>query len=66
MSTLAEIERAADALPQDQQDSLFEWLAERMRQRRINGCSTHSALDIAPVSLGRVIRPIGPEDDLLV
>jgi hypothetical protein len=65
MSTLTEIERAADALPQDQQESLFEWLSDRMRSRRPNSTSPHSVLDIAPVSLGRVIRPLSPDDDLL-
>ena len=65
MSTLTEIERAADALPQDQQESLLECLSERMRRRHLNSVSPHSVLDIAPVSLGRVIRPLSPEDDLL-
>ena len=65
MSTLKEIERAADALPPDQQGSLLEWLAERMRRRRLGSAPPHSVLDIAPVSLGRVIRPLGPDDDLL-
>ena len=65
MSTLAEIERAADALPRDQQERLFEWLSERVRTRRFNSASPHSVLDIAPVSLGRVIRPLSTDDDLL-
>jgi hypothetical protein len=65
MSTLTEIERAAEALPQEQQEHLFEWLAGRMRRRRLDGASPHSVLDIPPVSLGRVIRPLNPEDDLL-
>ena len=65
MSTLAEIERAADALPLDEQESLLMWLSERTRNRRLNNASPHSVLDIAPVSLGRVIRPLGPDDDLL-
>jgi len=65
MATLTEIERAADALPLEQQESLIKWLSERMRTRRLNGTSPHSVLDIAPVSLGRVIRPLSAEDDLL-
>jgi hypothetical protein len=65
MSTLAEIERAADALPPDQQESLFEWLSMRMRNRRLEGVAPHSVLDIAPVSLGGVIRPLTRDDDLL-
>jgi hypothetical protein len=65
MSTLTEIEQAANALPLDQQESLLEWLSERMRRQRPVGVSPHSVLDIAPVSLGRVIGPLGAEDDLL-
>lgn len=65
MFRLTEIERAAEALPQEQQESLFEWLSGRLRGRSIVGVSPHSVLDIAPVSLGRVIRPLGSEDDLL-
>jgi len=65
MSTLAEIERAADALPPDQQESLFEWLSMRMRNRRLERVAPHSVLDIAPVSLGGVIRPLTRDDDLL-
>jgi hypothetical protein len=65
MSTLTEIERAAANLPQAQQESLFEWLSERMRSQRLNSASPHSVMDIAPVSLGRMIRPLGPDDDLL-
>lgn len=65
MSSLTEMERAAEALPLEQQESLLEWLSGRLRGRRIAGVSPHSVLDIAPVSLGRVIRPLGSEDDLL-
>jgi hypothetical protein len=65
MSTLTEIEQAADALPLDQQESLLERLSERMRRRRLNGVSPHSVLDIASVSLGQVIRPLSTDDDLL-
>jgi len=60
-----EIERAADALPLEQQENLFEWLAERVRRRRLDGASAHSVLDIPPVSLGRMIRPLNLDDDLL-
>lgn len=65
MSTLTEIEQAAAALPLDQQESLVERLSELMRRRRLHSESSHSVLDIAPVSLGRVIRPLSPKDDLL-
>jgi hypothetical protein len=36
-----------------------------MRRRRLKSALPHSVLDIAPVSLGRVIRPFSPDDDLL-
>jgi hypothetical protein len=65
MSTLTEIERAADALPLDQQENLLEWLSERTRRRRPKSAAPHSVLDIAPVSLGRVIRALSTEDDVL-
>jgi hypothetical protein len=67
MSTLTEIERAADALPQAQQESLLVWLSERIHRRGANNVnvSPHSVLDIAPVSLGRVIRPLNVDDDVL-
>jgi hypothetical protein len=65
MSTLTEIERAAEALPPEQQESLFVWLSERVGKQRLNSNSRHSVLDIAPVSLGHVIRPLGSDDDLL-
>jgi hypothetical protein len=29
------------------------------------GPDTHSILDIPPVGVGAVVRPLGPEDDLL-
>ena len=62
---MTEIERAADALPPDQQESLLEWLSERVRRGRRKSAIPHSVLDIAPVSLGRVLRPLSKEDDLL-
>jgi hypothetical protein len=65
MSTLTEIERAADALPLDQQESLVEWLSGRIHNRRSSGALPHSVLDIAPVSLGGMILPLSPDDDLL-
>jgi hypothetical protein len=65
MSSLAEIERAAEALPLEQQESLFKWPSGRLRNRSLESISRHSLLDIAPVSLGGVIRPLGPNDDLL-
>jgi hypothetical protein len=65
MSTLLEIERAAEALPQDQQERLFEWLSARVRTRQRNGRPPRSVLDIAPVSVGAIIRPLESDDDVL-
>jgi hypothetical protein len=65
MTTLAEIEAAAESLPQDQQKRLLEWLAERLRQQNLKIAQPHSVLDIPPVSLGKVIRPLQSDDDLL-
>jgi hypothetical protein len=65
MSTLTEIERAADSLPLEQQENLFEWLAEQLRRRRLGSASAHSVLEIPPVSLGHVMRPLNRDDDLL-
>ena len=65
MSTLAEIERVANALPQDQQEQLLERLSERMRHQCPRSVLSHSVLDITPVSLGLVIRPWSADDDLL-
>jgi hypothetical protein len=65
MSILTEIERAADALPEDQLMGLLEWLSERMRRRQFKSAPPHSVLEIKPVSVGRVIRPFSSDDDLL-
>ena len=65
MSSLAEIERAVEALPPDQLEHLFVWLSGRLRYRQHNNRSTHGVLDIAPVSLGRMVRPLDRDDDLL-
>lgn len=65
MSTLAEIEAAAEALPRDQQESLLNWLAARLRTRGLRTTEPQSVLDIAPVSLGKVIRLPDADDDIL-
>jgi hypothetical protein len=65
MTTLAQIEAAAEALSYDQKKTLMEWLAERMRSKDSPVAVPHSVLDIPPVSLGNVIRLPSPDDDLL-
>jgi hypothetical protein len=63
MTTLAEIEVAAAALRPAEQRKLFNWLAARLRQNEPS--SSHSVLDIAPVDLGELLKPLTRDDDLL-
>ena len=63
--TLAEIEAAAAALSLDEQKKLLNWLAARMRQDQLSSKPAHSVLDIPPVSLGEILRPLTRDDDLL-
>jgi hypothetical protein len=69
MSTLVEIEEAVDALPPEQKKQLLHFIAERLGSGTVgltaDGRRQHGVLDIPPVSLGRVLRPLSPEDDLL-
>ena len=64
MSRLIEIETAAAALPSSEQEELLTWLALRVKQdgSRSNG---HSVLDITPVNLGEVLKPMDDGYDLL-
>ena len=74
MNTLSEIEAAVKSLPMRQQEALFTSLAARLshpvspERREHSYPSTqpgHSVLDISPVHLGGVLRPLSPDDDLL-
>ena len=73
MSTLTEIEAAVETLPSPAQEELFAFLAARLGRGRTPQLSEprepaigrHSVLDIAPVHVGRVLRPLSPDDDLL-
>ena len=74
MSTLSEIEMALESLPLSQQQALFAFLAARLhhakdsgQQRRLRDSdqTRHSVLDISPAHLGRVLRPLSVDDDLL-
>lgn len=65
MTTLAEIEAAAAALPLDEQKELFNWLASRIRQDESSSTPTHSVLNIPPVRLGEILKPLTRDDDLL-
>ncbi len=74
MNTLSEIEAAVKSLPMRQQEALFTSLTARLSRavspelREHSYPSTppgHSVLDIPPVHLGGILRPLSPDDDLL-
>jgi hypothetical protein len=69
MTTLPEIERAADSLPPEQKKQLVQFLLTRLGPLGAATASTspknHSILDIHPVHLGAILRPLTPDDDLL-
>ena len=70
MSTLAEIEAAVDQLPSQQQEQLLFFLTARLHNGRtvrlpMPARAGRNVLDIAPVSLGEVLRPLSSDDDLL-
>lgn len=70
MTTLSEIEHAADALPSEQKQQLVQFLLTQLGR---NGGATlsvstpreHSILDIPAVHLGAVLQPLTSDDDLL-
>jgi len=74
MSTLAEIEAAVETLRPPEQEHLFVLLAARLGRHagpslshtpaapKPNG---HSVLDIPPIHVGRILRPLSADDDLL-
>jgi hypothetical protein len=62
MSTLAEIEMAVPHLGVDELTHLERLIhALRMKKNR----TRRSALDLPPLNLGRVLKPLNNEDDLL-
>ncbi len=70
MTTLAEIEHAADSLPPEQKKQLVQFLLTRLGP--LGGATAsvafprgHSIQDIQPVHLGAVLQPLTPSDDLL-
>ena len=72
MTTLSEIEHAADALPPEQKQQLVQFLLTRLAPHGAGVAPStpgstqyHSILDIQPVHLGAVLRPLTPDDDLL-
>ena len=70
MSTLDEIEAAVDKLPPQQQERLLFFLTARLNNGQtvrlpMPARAGRNVLDIAPVSVGEVLRPLSPDDDLL-
>ena len=63
MSTIAEIEAVLPRL-RDEELSELEQVVRAARRQRIQG-TRRSALDLPPLRLGEVLRPIGADDDLL-
>ncbi len=63
MSTLAEIE-AVIPLLNPKELSELEHLVRSARRRQAGGVR-RSALDLPPLRLGKVLRPLSAEDDLL-
>ena len=63
MSTLAEIKAAIPPLSPDELLEL-ERMARSARKRRL-GDVGRSAFDLPPLHLGKVLRPLSAEDDLL-
>ena len=69
MPSLAELETAADALPAQEKRESVRFLLSRLGEQQSNAASaqpaSHSVLDIEPLSIGEILRPLGPDDDLL-
>lgn len=79
MSTLAEIESAAAELPAVEKRQLMSFLARQLNEPAVAASPVfelgevkaaprrkgHSILDIPVVSVGKILKPLGPDDDLL-
>ena len=70
MTTLSEIEHAADALTPEHKQLLVRFLLTRLGAQEVTPSVTqhapgHRILDIQPVHLGAVLRPLTADDDLL-
>ena len=63
MSTLSEIEAALPSLNAEELAALVQRVTLEMC--KVMRAPDHSVLDIAPVSIGRVLRPFSPDDDFL-
>jgi hypothetical protein len=69
MHDLTELETAADALPAQEKRELLQFLVSRLHEEGIDTADLHlpghSVLDIELVSVGALLQPPGPDDDLL-
>jgi hypothetical protein len=63
MSTLAEIEAAVPRLNADELAELEKFVQAQLRKASIP--KAHSVMDIPTVNVGRILRPISSDDDLL-
>jgi hypothetical protein len=61
MTTLSEIKHVVAALPREQKHVLYHFLQLQLR----GSAAEHGVLDIAPVHLGPVLRPLDDDEDLL-
>jgi hypothetical protein len=69
MHDLRELETAADALPAREKRELLQFLLTRLheegRDTAHSSVPSHSVLEIEPVSVGVILQPLSPDDDLL-
>lgn len=69
MHDLTELETAAAGLPAHEKRELLQFLLSRLHAEGIDTSDSHlpghSLLDIEPVSVGAILRPLGCDDDLL-
>ena len=69
MHDLTELETAVDALPPQEKRELLRFLVSRLHEEGVDTAdlqlSSHSVLDIEPVSVGAILQPLGQDDDLL-
>ena len=67
MATIDELESLLASLPDEQKHAIFRFLEGQLQNaaKPTLPSGTHGVLDIAPVRLGPVLRPLNGDDDLL-
>lgn len=68
MSQLTQLEAAAESLSAEDKRALVAFLLEKLRQDSDSAAPPRrgeSIRDIEPVSVGKILRPLSPDDDLL-